>query len=168
MSATTIYTIGHSNQPIERFLDLLRHRRITVLADVRSHPYSKWAPQYRKEPLARALRNAGIEYVFLGSALGGRPEAPELYEADGRVSHERVAKTRAFIAGVARLEERARSTPTAFMCAEENPTRCHRRTLVTPALAHRGLEVVHIRGDGRDEADSELDRPADQLTLFEE
>lgn len=37
-----IYTVGHSNHPIERFLGLLQRHGIELLADVRSMPYSRY------------------------------------------------------------------------------------------------------------------------------
>jgi len=33
-----LYTIGHSNHPIERFIDLLKMHAITAICDVRSQP----------------------------------------------------------------------------------------------------------------------------------
>jgi hypothetical protein len=35
------------------------------------------------------------------------------------------------------------------MCAEEDPEGCHRRLLVGRVLGDDGVDVVHIRGDGR-------------------
>ncbi|WP_438317905.1 hypothetical protein ACP6EK_03390 [Candidatus Caldatribacterium sp. SIUC1] len=34
----TIYTIGHSNHPLERFLELLQKHGIELVVDVRSRP----------------------------------------------------------------------------------------------------------------------------------
>ncbi len=164
---TTIFTIGHSNHPAEHFVDLLRQHGIATLADVRSLPYSRWAPQFRKEALAHSLGDAGIEYVFLGRELGGRPDGAEFYTADGKVDYARRALAADFQAGIAQLLELAGSRPTAFMCAEENPGRCHRRLLVTPTLVERDIAVVHIRGDGRLEAEGAASDGTPQLRLFE-
>ena len=41
--------------------------------------------------------------------------------------------------------------PTAVMCAEALPARCH-RSLLADALVARGVEVRHILGPGRVEA----------------
>lgn len=164
---TTIFTIGHSNHPAEHFVDLLRQHGIATLADVRSLPYSRWAPQFRKEALARSLGDARIEYVFLGRELGGRPDGAEFYTADGKVDYARRALAVDFQAGIAQLLELVRSRPTAIMCAEEDPGRCHRRLLVTPALVERGIVVDHIRGDGRLESEGAVQEGAPQLRLFE-
>src|SRR5207249_2439862 len=45
------------------------------------------------------------------------------------------------------LIERARSRPTAVMCAEAVPWRCHRQ-LIADALVARAIEVRHIAGAG--------------------
>jgi uncharacterized protein (DUF488 family) len=43
-----------------------------------------------------------------------------------------------------------------LMCSEEDPTHCHRRLLVTRVLNERGVDVVHIRGDGRLQPERDL------------
>ena len=58
-----IRTIGHSNHPIERFVDLLRAGGVGLLVDVRSTPWSRRFPQFGKERLAATLTAAGIGYV---------------------------------------------------------------------------------------------------------
>lgn len=146
---TTVHTIGHSNHSIERFIALLRGHGINTLVDVRSRPYSKWAPQFQKSFLSRSLTAEGIAYVFLGDELGGRPEGREFYDAEGHVDYERRAQALDFQTGIDHLVEIARTASTAMMCAEEDPTGCHRRLLVTPALERKGIVVLHVRGDGR-------------------
>jgi uncharacterized protein (DUF488 family) len=47
-----------------------------------------------------------------------------------------------------RLQELVQERPTALMCAEAVPWRCH-RSLVADALGVRGVEVVHILGPGK-------------------
>ena len=51
----TIYTIGHSNHPLETFLGLLRQHGIRALFDVRSSPYSGYTPYFNKDEIPRAL-----------------------------------------------------------------------------------------------------------------
>ncbi|MFX9035036.1 DUF488 domain-containing protein, partial [Acinetobacter baumannii] len=81
------------NHPIERFLALLQAPGITALADVRSTPYSRFNPQFRRERLAASLAGAKIQYVFLGAELGARSTDPTCYDADGRVSYSLLART---------------------------------------------------------------------------
>ena len=50
-----IYTIGHSNHPIDRLVALLQQHHIEALADVRSNPYSRFNPQFNREKLQASL-----------------------------------------------------------------------------------------------------------------
>jgi hypothetical protein len=61
-----------------------------------------------------------------------------------------------FVDGIDRLAELAARSRVAMLCSEENPESCHRRLLVSRALAPRGVSVEHIRGDGRVQRDDEL------------
>ena len=49
-----------------------------------------------------------------------------------------------------RLEESARNTPTAYMCAETLWWRCHRRML-SDLLSVRGWDVTHLLKPGKSE-----------------
>lgn len=162
----TLYSIGHSRHPPEHFLSLLRGRGIAVLVDVRSHPSSRWAPHFGRASLQSLLRAHGIGYEFLGRELGGRPRGAEFYAADGAVDYARRAQAAEFLAGIASLVEVARQRRAVVLCAEEDPERCHRRRLIAPAVASAGCSVVHIRGDGRLEAEVTRRAEPGQLGLF--
>lgn len=162
---TTVYTLGHSRHPAERFAELMGGHQLERLADVRSHPSSKWSPQFAKAPLSAQLRASGIDYVFLGRELGGRPDGAQFYTPDGQLDVVRRARAADFLAGIERLIELARERRTVILCAEEDPSHCHRRRLVTPALQRAGVTVLHIRGDGRLEPDAGASSPT-QLGLF--
>jgi uncharacterized protein (DUF488 family) len=142
-----VYTIGHSNHPLTRFLHLLRVHRIDAIGDVRSAPYSRRHPWFGREALQRALHARGVAYVFLGVELGARPSDPHCYEG-GRVSFERLAATPAFRAGLDRVERGSASHRLALLCAERDPLYCHRAILVGRQLARRGMRVEHVLGDG--------------------
>ena len=144
---TTIYTIGHSNHPIEKFLSLLTATGINALADVRSRPFSRRHPQFNKESLAAALAARGIEYVFLGKELGARSDDPACYEGD-KVQYERLAQTPLFQSGIERVLTGASKYRLALMCAEKEPLDCHRTLLVSRALQKRGAAIAHILSDG--------------------
>lgn len=151
-----IFTIGHSNHPPETFIRLLHDQQIAVLADVRSVPVASYAVHFNRQPLQAALKAAGVQYVFLGEALGGRPADDQFYDADGYVLYARVAASPRFLAGIQRLETGIKTYRVALMCSEENPTHCHRRLLVGRVLVARGITVCHIRADGRVETEDEL------------
>jgi uncharacterized protein (DUF488 family) len=124
-----------------------------VLVDVRSAPYSRYAPQFDRELLQRALNEVGIKYLFLGRELGGRPDNQAYYDTDGHVVYSRMTADSAFVSGIERLERGMSEFRVALMCGEEDPAHCHRRLLVARVLIERGHEVLHIRGDGRVETD---------------
>ena len=152
-----MYTIGHSNHPTDLLLDLLGRQAVDVLADVRSLPHSRFAPQYNRRALERSLAAAGIRYLYLGAELGGRPKEPELRDESGRVQYDLVAATPRFEAGMACLMDAAADARVAVMCSEEDPVRCHRRLLLAPALTARGAHVRHIRKNGNVSLDADLD-----------
>jgi uncharacterized protein (DUF488 family) len=160
-----IYTVGHSNHPIARFLELLRGPGVNLLADVRSAPYSRFNPQFRRDPLTAALHEHGIEYLFLGAELGARSKDPSCYE-DGRVSYRKLAATELFRRGIERLLTAARTHRVAIMCAEKDPLDCHRTILVTRELIRRGESVAHILGSGAIEShEMTMQRLRDRLEL---
>lgn len=142
-----IYTIGHSKHPAERFIELLRQHDIDALADVRSTPFSRFNPQFNRERLAAALRDAGIHYVFLGQELGARPREREFYDGD-RVSYAKLAQSEPFRRGLDRVITGSREHRVALMCAERDPLHCHRALLISPSLERAGVPVTHILADG--------------------
>ena len=165
----TIFTIGHSRHTADHFLALLHAHEIDRLVDVRSQPRSKWAPHFDTDALARLLDIRGVDYVYLGRQLGGRPSGREFYRQDGTVDYAHRATAPDFAEGISRLVALAQCRRTAILCAEEDPTCCHRRLLVAPALMRSGAAVVHVRGDGRVEPERDhASAAATQLDLFGE
>lgn len=148
---TTVYTIGHSSHPIDRFIWLLRHNDIAVIADVRSIPASRHNPQYNRDTLRRSLGAAGITYVHMGEQLGAMTDDPALME-NGRVSFTRIAASRPFITGLSRVADTAQKHRIALMCAEKDPLSCHRTLLVSRQLEKKGVAIEHILEDGTREA----------------
>jgi uncharacterized protein (DUF488 family) len=142
----TLYTIGHSNHPIEAFLDLLRLHGVDVLVDVRTVPHSRRHPQVRKRDLARSCAAAGIAYRWRGDDLGG------IKRDSACRSFAEAAARPGFAAALDELVELARGAAPALMCAEKEPMDCHRTVLVCRHLAVRpdgsDLAIRHIHADG--------------------
>jgi uncharacterized protein (DUF488 family) len=138
------------------FLELLQRFGVEVLADVRSHPYSQYVPHYNRESLQESIAASGRTYLFLGKELGGRPEDPESYDADGHVRYDRVAESKIFLDGIRRVQKSREKSNVALMCSEENPAVCHRHLLIGRVLAERGVSILHIRADGRLQTDDEV------------
>ena len=87
MDRVPIFTIGYGAREIDVFIAVLQQQRIEYLLDVRSRPYSRYKPDSSRDLLDGHLRRAGIRYLFLGDALGGRPADPTCYDADGKVDY---------------------------------------------------------------------------------
>jgi uncharacterized protein (DUF488 family) len=155
-SGPVVFTVGHSNISQEAFIALLTLHRIEVLVDVRSAPYSKYVPHFNGDALKQAVVRAGIKYLHLGGELGGRPREREFYDAKGHVRYDFIAESPQFQEGIERLLRGIREHRVALMCNEENPHECHRRLLLGRVLTARGVTVLHIRGDGRVQAEAEL------------
>jgi uncharacterized protein (DUF488 family) len=175
MPPFAVFSIGHSNLDEASFLALLGRHGIVTVVDVRTSPYSRFAPHFNQENLRRTLKTAGIGYAFGGEKLGGRPDDPGLYKR-GRVpeghadylklvDYSAVARQPRFQAGVDRLLELAARGPTAMMCSEEDPNRCHRHHLIAQELLRRGVPVAHIRSDGRLEPAARVEPKPEMLRL---
>ena len=161
----SIHTIGHADHGITHFIDLLHEHAITLVVDVRSQPYSQWASQFNRELLAHDLEAAGIAYLFMGDALGGRPDDPALYDpGQDRPDYARMAQTPAYRSGIDQLLELARTQCVTVMCGEGDHRGCHRHLLIAQTLLDRGARVLHVQLDG---TTVEGEAVARQLSLFE-
>lgn len=147
-STGVVWTIGHSNMSIERFLELLHAHEIELLVDVRTAPYSRHWPQFSRDTLAHSVQANGVAYLFLGRELGGKPDDPALRGPHGLPDYDAIAATPLYQEGIKRLIDLARERRTAFMCSEGGPAQCHRERLVARTLRVEGWQVRHILTDG--------------------
>jgi len=146
-----LWTVGYGSRSVEQVIELLGGNGIDCLVDVRTSPYSRFKPEFNRETLNHDLTRAGIRYVFLGDALGGRPDAPECY-MDGKVDYDRVREREIYQRGIDKLVAAWRQNmKVAIFCSEGKPEECHRSKLIGPSLVERGIEIVHIdeNGDGQ-------------------
>jgi uncharacterized protein (DUF488 family) len=143
----SIFTIGHSNHSIERFLGLLNDAEINMVVDVRSSPFSRMFPHFNQDSLKKSLGEKSIGYLFLGESIGGRSNDPEDY-VDGQVVYGLLAKKESFKSGMIRLKDGASKYRIAIMCSEKEPLDCHRTLLVSEGLSEMDIEVGHIHSDG--------------------
>jgi len=145
----TLHSIGQGARSLDELLNVLESHQIEFLLDVRSSPYSKFKPEYSREPLEAALKARGISYVFLGDTLGGQPRDPDCY-TDGKVDYAKVRQQPFFQSGLERLrkahDQRMRA---ALMCSEGRPEQCHRSKMIGEALAAAGIPIRHIDEDGQ-------------------
>ena len=162
-----VFTIGHSNLEIAKFVALLKQHGAQAVADVRSSPYSQYNPQFNRELLQKSLQEHGIAYVFLGQELGARRSEPECYR-EGRADYDLITQAPAFKRGIERVIQGAAKMRVALMCAEKDPIDCHRCILVTPHLRQQGLQVSHILSDGSLEDHTQTERRLMRLFALEE
>ena len=153
-----LYTIGHSQHELEYFYNLLKKYNINNLLDVRSTPYSKYAEAYNKEQLRNSLSIKGIKYSFMGKFFGARPDNIELYNEEGYLDFEKVAKSDLFIKGMENvLLGLEKGNNIALMCTEKDPIDCHRAIMVSRAFSLNGIDIKHILPNGKIQTQQELD-----------
>lgn len=152
-----IYTIGHSNHSIEKFISLLKRNKINVIADVRSTPFSRHNPHFNQKELKESLGKAGTKYLFMGKELGGRPNGTEYYN-EGTVDYKKVAEREEFKNGIERLLKGREDYNIALMCSEKDPLNCHRMLLVGKELVKLKIPVKHILADGKVETNKEAEQ----------
>lgn len=149
MSDLKIYTIGHSTRTLDELLALLRAHGVERLVDIRRYPGSRRLPHFSRDSLAGALP----DYIHMPELGGRRKSLPDSPNDGWRNEQFRAyadyMATPEFRAAIDRLVALASEKPTAIMCAEAVPWRCH-RNLVSDELTRRGIEVRHITGPGKD------------------
>lgn len=142
-----LFTIGHSTDTIEIFIEYLKHYQIDTIVDVRSIPYSRFVSQFNKEQLSDFLKKKNIFYVPMGGNLGARYKEKELLFEDGKVDFSKVVITKRFQEGIYRVETGIeKGYKIALMCSEKNPIECHRFSLISNYLHKKGYVVDHIVG----------------------
>ncbi|RJQ36853.1 DUF488 domain-containing protein [Candidatus Parcubacteria bacterium] len=130
MDKPLAFSIGHSNKTLLVFLEKLKEYRIAILVDVRTYPSSRFSPHFNAMPLGRALVAENIQYLIRGRNLGGRGVNNNF---EGAI-RELVRMTR-------------NGVRVCVMCAEADPRRCHRYTVLEPALWEHGVSICHIAYD---------------------
>jgi len=149
MSAATLYTVGHSNRPMDELIGLLTEQAIQSLVDVRAQPHSSRLPHFSMDALREAMEKLEIVYHWAARQLGGRRSA----RADSRHhaldeelrGYADYMESDQFQQSATQLVNLAAQSPTAILCAEGSPERCHRR-LIADYLTLRGVEVIHLIG----------------------
>jgi len=148
----SVFTIGHSTHPLDRFLVLLAQHEIETLVDIRAFPMSRRLPHFNRESLESELSKRGIQYAWM-KALGGyrkatRKDSPNsaLRNASFR-NYADYTLTPEFEQAMDELLRLAEQSRTAYMCAERVYFRCH-RMIVSDWLVAHGHEVLHIDAEG--------------------
>jgi uncharacterized protein (DUF488 family) len=144
---TVICTIGHSNRPLDAFVDLLRRNEVRHVIDVRTVPRSRHNPQFGQDVLPASLKSNAIEYTHMPGLGGLRKPRPDSSNLGWRnLSFRGYAdymQTAAFCENVDVVAKLAATRLCALMCAEAVPWRCH-RSLIADALVVHGIRAEEI------------------------
>ncbi len=147
-----LFTIGHSTRSLEEFLGLLRENGVEKLVDIRTVPRSRHNPQFNIDSLPDKLAGAGIHYEHmrgLGGLRHARKDSPNTgLRNESFRGYADYMQTDEFEQALSQLAQGSEQRRIAIMCAEAVPWRCH-RSLVSDALAARGIEVRHILAHGQ-------------------
>jgi uncharacterized protein (DUF488 family) len=146
-SRRVVFTVGHSTRSVKELVEILRAHGVERVVDVRTIPRSRYNPQFNREALSKALHNRHLSYRHMKSLGGLRHADSDSVNAGWRNASFRgfadYMQTPSFEEALERLLKLAQQKPTAIMCAEAVPWRCH-RSLIADALTVRGYVVRNI------------------------
>ncbi|MDR0946572.1 MAG: DUF488 domain-containing protein [Ruminococcus sp.] len=174
MNKKILYTIGYAGFGARDFIKELKKRQVTAVVDVRSKPYSKFHSDYNKEAISEILSQQNIHYLNFDKSFGARQTNPK-YCTEGCVDFEKFARSEIFLDGINRIGNGYNDGMViALMCAEKEPTSCHRAILVSRNLTQ--YDIRHIVSGREDITQSELENRLlaeyfsnrNQLTLLDE
>lgn len=153
MPARLIWTIGHSNHPIDMFLVLLAGQSIELVADVRRFPASRAHPQFGADALSQSLAAEGIGYQHFPDLGGRRKDRLEhspntAWRVEAFNAYADHMQSEAFQHSWQQLAQEAAGRRVAIMCAEALPWRCHRR-LIADLFVAGGWTVFDILPSGK-------------------
>ena len=142
-----IWTIGHSTRSLDAFLSILGAHGIRQVTDVRRYPASRRWPHFSAESMAETLPAAGVIYTGmpeLGGRRKARPDSPHTaWRVEAFRGYADFMDTPEFAAGLAEVERLASGMPSALLCAEALPWKCH-RSLIADSLVARGWEARDV------------------------
>jgi uncharacterized protein (DUF488 family) len=145
--ALVVMTIGHSNQPLETFLQILQAHGVHQLIDVRTVPRSRHNPQFNRDSLPDDLHAAKILYRHMPGLGGLRQPLRDSPNGGWKNASFRgfadYMQTKEFNVSLESMTKLAVAKRVVLMCAEADPWRCH-RSMIADALAARGIQVEHI------------------------
>ncbi|KXK57988.1 MAG: DUF488 domain-containing protein [Chlorobi bacterium] len=160
-----IYTVGHSTRTQEALMELLKQYGVRAVIDIRAIPYSRHNPQFNREEMQRAYATSGIRYQHVESLGGKRPPKEVMERARSCSERSRgfaeYMRTATFQEGIQQVMGMANTEQIALMCAEADPTHCH-RFWVADALVERGVQVRHIINENESRI-----HPANLFTAWE-
>jgi uncharacterized protein (DUF488 family) len=125
-----LYSVGHSNHTIEKFINILKKNNIDILVDVRTYPRSKYNPQFNEKALEQSLKNESIIYFWKGRNMGG------------------LGVNKDFEENVKLMVEISKEKNVAVMCSEGDYHKCHRESKINPEVEKHQCKMIHILPNG--------------------
>jgi uncharacterized protein (DUF488 family) len=144
-----VYTVGYEGLMVDGLMDRLLRAGVERLIDVRCNPVAR-RYGFHKSTLERVSANLGIEYVHMPDLgvpsdrrrdLGDPKSYAKLFE--WYASELRKCKQTAVAQAIALVK----SKPSALMCTEADPARCHRTRLAEYIAALTNLPVMELTSD---------------------
>lgn len=144
-----IYTIGHSTRSSDEFINILKTANVSCLVDVRSFPGSRRVPQFNKFSMEQWLPENDIEYIH-EPRLGGRrkksldPSPNTLWTNISFRNYADYATANPdFTIALNWLIDLSKKKTVAYMCAELQWWKCHRR-IISDYLLTKNVDVIHL------------------------
>ncbi|EKV30432.1 hypothetical protein C882_4391 [Caenispirillum salinarum AK4] len=142
-----LFTIGYEGASLDAFLDELGRAGVTLVVDVRDHPWSR-RPEFCRRRLEEALAARGVAYRH-DKALGNPKAGREAAKAGDMQAYRAIMAARLAsatgVASVARIAEECAHRDIALLCMERNPDMCH-RSIVAAAIHAVGAPIpCHLR-----------------------
>lgn len=170
-----LYTIGHSNTPLDSFLHVLYLYKITQVFDVRSIPRSRFVPQFNEKAFSNYLNDKGISYCNMGQFFGARIMDANYEHPDGYPDFARFRESPLFQEGMKQTLNTLKHDNVVLMCTEKDPLDCHRAIMVARGFEQIGIPVTHILHDGSSLSQEELNErllaryfpDSQQISLFD-
>lgn len=153
-----IYTLGHSNYPFDKFIEILKKYNINCVVDTRSIPYSKYNTQYNKEFFHAALKKLGYTYIYMADEFGDKRKNKISYNEEGYADFDKVVLEDDFKKGIERLKVGcSKNYKIVLLGAMQEPIRCHRAILLGKELIKHGFDIKHIMHEGDLKTQDELE-----------
>jgi uncharacterized protein (DUF488 family) len=143
-SKIRLFTIGYEKRTISDYITLLKRSGVTLLADVRDHPHSRFKPDFGKARLSVSLPKAGIHYIHVEAA--GNPKSIRMTADSLEDSLKQYKKyLTKNVQGVDELETLIKANSAVCLaCYERQFKDCHRQHLVEALAKRMDLEIVHL------------------------
>ncbi len=143
-SLVQVFTIGYEGSSPDAFALRLERNGVLRVVDVREVPRSR-KTGFSKGALSQMLSRNGLEYVHL-RPLGSPRKARQQLRRDRDFSSFAAAYEAHLDReqnALERLVHLAKEMPTAIMCLEREPSRCH-RSVISSRLRRLGFEIVDL------------------------